>query len=186
MPAQKFNRPLPGAKNNTDQLHELIRVDQAGEYGAVRIYKGQLAFTQDPETRRQIEHMLSQEQEHLDQFNEQLIKYRVRPTLLQPLWHVAGFAMGALTALCGKRTAMACTVAVEEVIDEHYASQERWLENQNSHPDLKSLVTKCRLEELEHRDLGLEQEAEKAPFYPLIRNVIKATSKLAIKISKRL
>lgn len=186
MPSQKFKRPLPGSKSNSDQLHELIRVDQAGEYGAVRIYKGQLAFTQDPETRLQIEHMLSQEQEHLDQFNQQMLKHRVRPTLMQPFWHIAGFAMGALTAICGKHTAMACTVAVEEVIDEHYASQETWLESQNLHPDLKSLVTKCRLEELEHRDLGLEHEAEKAPFYPLIHTAIKTVSKLAIKISKRI
>lgn len=145
MSAQKFKRPLPGCKRDADHLHELIRVDQAGEYGAVRIYKGQFAFTQDADIRVEIEHMLSQEQEHLDRFNEQMIKHHVRPTLMQPLWHVAGFALGALTALCGKRTAMACTVAVEEVIDEHYASQD-WLENQDDRSDLKALITKCRLE----------------------------------------
>ena len=123
--APKRARPryLPGDPEDREQLARMIRVDHAGEYGAKRIYEGQLAVLKRTPAAKIIRHMKDQEQEHLDAFERLIVERRVRPTVLHPIWHVAGFALGAATALLGQRAAMACTVAVEEVIDEHYAEQ---------------------------------------------------------------
>lgn len=175
-------------KNTVDDaaLHRILRVNQAGEYGAKRIYAGQLAVLRArgaaPETLDAVEHMAAQEDEHLDAFNHLVAKHQVRPTAFQPLWHVAGFALGAVTALLGTRAAMACTVAVEEVIDEHYAQQSAKLSDR---PVLKAIIDKFRDEENEHRQLGLEAGAEAAPAYPLLRRAIRAGSKTAIWLSER-
>lgn len=169
-----------------ERIEQIIRVNQAGEYGAMQIYKGQLKVLKDPEVRAVIEHMLEQEETHLRHFNQQLIKRKVRPTLLSPLWRLAGFALGATTALMGKKAAMACTVAIEEVIDEHYHSQERYLADAEGEEELKNLVSQCRQEELEHRDIGYQNEAEKAIAYPLLAKGIKRASKLAIWLSKKI
>jgi 3-demethoxyubiquinol 3-hydroxylase len=167
-------------------LARLLRVNQAGEYGAKRIYAGQLAVLKrrraSPETIAQIEHMAAQEDVHLETFNALVAKNQIRPTALQPLWHVAGFALGAVTALMGERAAMACTVAVEEVIDDHYAKQSAALADE---PELKQTIDQFRSEENEHRLTALESGAEHAVAYPLLRRVIQAGSKTAIWLSER-
>ncbi len=173
----------PGDLSERQRLERILRVDHAGEYGARRIYEGQLAVLKHSPARPVIEKMWAQEAKHLDYFSAALPDRRVRPSLLQPFWHVAGFALGAATAALGERAAMACTVAVEEVIDEHYAKQEDALGE--SEAELKENITQFRAEELEHRDTGLAHEAEQAPGYPLLSAVVKAGSRAAIWLSER-
>ena len=176
-------RRLPGDLTPEAAVKRMIRVDQAGEYGARRIYEGQLAVLGDSPSAPEIRHMHEQELRHLQAFDEMIAERRVRPTLLQPVWHVAGFALGAATALMGEKAAMACTVAVEEVIDEHYARQAEQLGEDER--DLKATIEEFRAEELEHRDLGLAKGAEEAPAYPALSAAIKAGSRLAIWLSER-
>jgi len=164
-------------------LEEVIRVDHAGEYGAKRIYQGQLAVLRGTKHEATIRHMQEQEQEHLDTFSRLIGERRVRPTALLPLWHVAGFALGAATAALGARAAMACTVAVEEAIDEHYQEQEATLGDDES--ALKADIARFRAEELEHRDIGLANEAELTPGYRLLSAAIKLGCKVAIKVSEK-
>jgi ubiquinone biosynthesis monooxygenase Coq7 len=174
---------LPGDPTPRDYVERAIRVDHAGEYGAKRIYQGQLAVLGRSKYGPMIEHMQAQEQVHLDTFSRLIGTRRVRPTALLPIWHVAGFALGAATALLGHRGAMACTVAVEEAIDEHYRAQEEALGEDEA--ELKAHIEKFRAEELEHRDIGLENEAEQAPAYRLLSAAIKAGCKVAIRLSER-
>ncbi|WP_202678776.1 demethoxyubiquinone hydroxylase family protein [Skermanella mucosa] len=183
--APKPARPryLPGDPETREQLARMIRVNHAGEYGAKRIYEGQLAVLRNSSAAKTIRHMQEQEQEHLDTFSRLIVERRVRPTVLHPLWHVAGFALGAATALMGQRAAMACTVAVEEVIDEHYAQQAEQLGD--TEPELKGFIEKFRAEELEHRDIGLAHEAEQAPAYQVLTGLIKAGSRAAIWAAQR-
>jgi 3-demethoxyubiquinol 3-hydroxylase len=174
---------LPGDPTARQYVERVIRVDHAGEYGAKRIYQGQLAVLRGTKWEGLIRHMQEQEQVHLDTFSRLIAERRVRPTALLPIWHVAGFALGAATALLGHRAAMACTVAVEEAIDEHYQDQERTLGEDEA--PLRAHVEKFRAEELEHRAIGLENEAEQAPAYRLLSAAIKAGCKVAIKVSER-
>jgi len=164
-------------------LEEVIRVDHAGEYGAKRIYQGQLAVLRGTKHEATIRHMQEQEQEHLDTFTRLIAERRVRPTVLLPLWHVAGFALGAATAALGPRAAMACTVAVEEAIDEHYQAQEAALGDDEA--PLKADIARFRAEELEHRDIGLANEAELTPGYRLLSGAIKLGCKLAIRVAEK-
>lgn len=164
-------------------LEQVIRVDHAGEYGAKRIYQGQLAVLKGTKHEPTIRHMQEQEQEHLDTFSRLIAERRVRPTALLPLWHVAGFALGAATAAMGPRAAMACTVAVEEAIDEHYQAQEATLGEDEA--PLKADIARFRAEELEHRDIGLANEAELTPGYRLLSAAIKLGCKVAIKVAER-
>lgn len=164
-------------------IARILRVDQAGELGAVRIYEGQRAVLGKGRHGPLLAKMAQQEQHHLDTFNRLISQRRVRPTALAPLWHVAGFALGAGTALLGERVAMACTVAVEEAIDEHYADQAKMLGDDEA--DLKATIEMFRAEELEHRDIGLANEAEKAPGYPVLSAAIKTGCRLAIWLSER-
>lgn len=175
---------LPGDPTPREVVARTIRVDHAGEYGAKRIYQGQLAVLRGTRWEPLLRHMQAQEQVHLDTFSRLIGKRRVRPTALLPLWHVAGFALGAATAMLGHRAAMACTVAVEEAIDEHYQSQEAALGEDEA--ELKAHIAQFRAEELEHRDIGLENEAEQAPAYRLLSAAIKAGCKAAIRISERI
>ena len=175
---------LPGDPTPRQYVARAIRVDHAGEYGAKRIYEGQLAVLGRTKWRDTLEHMKAQEQVHLDTFTRLIGERRVRPTALLPVWHVAGFALGAATALLGHRGAMACTVAVEEAIDEHYRAQEEELGEDEA--ELKAHIEKFRAEELEHRDIGLENEAELAPAYRLLSAAIKAGCKVAIRLSERI
>ncbi len=162
----------------------MLRVNHAGEYGAVRIYEGQLAVLRRSGAARSLRHMAAQERRHLEAFDRLIGERRVRPTLLSPLWHVAGFALGAGTALLGPAAAMACTVAVEEVIDEHYARQAEQLGDDEA--PLRATVEEFRADELAHRDEALRQGAEQAPAYPLLTGAVKAGSRLAIWLSERL
>ncbi|WP_431270406.1 demethoxyubiquinone hydroxylase family protein [Dankookia sp. P2] len=174
---------LPGDPTARQYVERVIRVDHAGEYGAKRIYQGQLAVLRGTKWEPIIRHMQAQEQVHLDTFAKLIAQRRVRPTALLPVWHVAGFALGAATALMGHRAAMACTVAVEEAIDEHYQAQEAALGEDEA--ALRGKVEQFRAEELEHRDTGLEHEAELTPGYRVLSAAIKAGCKLAIKVSER-
>lgn len=162
----------------------MIRVDQAGEYGATRIYAGQLAVIRHGRAGGAIREMAEQEQRHLAQFNRLTTARQVRPTALSPLWHVAGYALGAATALMGERAAMACTVAVEEVIDRHYARQAQQLAD--SDPELAETIRAARADELAHRDTALAHEADEAPAYELISAAVKTGARLAIWLSERI
>jgi ubiquinone biosynthesis monooxygenase Coq7 len=168
----------------TDQVKKFIRVDHAGEFGAARIYAGQLAVLGRGPHAETLRVMQAQEQRHLDEFAQLIASRRVRPTALLPLWKVAGFALGAATAALGPRAAMACTVAIEETIDAHYAAQAETLEDDEA--ELRDTIEKFRLEELEHRDTALANEAEKAPGYRLMTAVIKAGCRAAIKLSEKI
>ena len=169
---------------NREVLEEIIRVDHAGEYGATKIYDGQIAiFGKNSKLGKTIQHMADQEQEHIEKFNELILEHRVRPTALLPLWNVAGFALGASTALMGEKAAMACTVAVEKVIGEHYQEQLNLLGD--DHRDLKKTISKFRDDELEHHDIGIEHDAENAPGYKVMSKVIELGCKTAIAISKK-
>jgi 3-demethoxyubiquinol 3-hydroxylase len=174
---------LPGDPPRDTQVARFVRVDHAGEYGAARIYAGQLAVLRRRETAPVLREMQAQEQEHLDRFAELIHQRRVRPTAMLPLWHLAGFALGAATAALGERAAMACTVAVEEAIDAHYASQIDALDD--SETELRSTLTKFREDELQHRDTALARGAEQAPGYRLLSAAIKAGCRVAIRISER-
>jgi len=175
---------LPGDPSRKEQIARMLRVDHAGEYGAVRIYEGQLAVLGRTPAGAVIRKMAAQEKKHLERFDRLLPERRVRPTLLGPLWHTAGFALGAATALLGERAAMACTVAVEEVIDEHYAAQADALSDEE--PALKSTIEEFRQDELAHRDEGLAHGAEQAAGYEVLTAGIKAASRLAIWLSTRI
>jgi ubiquinone biosynthesis monooxygenase Coq7 len=175
---------LPGDRAPADDTARMIRVDQAGEYGATRIYQGQLSVIRRGRSANAIREMAEQEQRHLSQFNRLLGDRRVRPTALSPLWHMAGYALGAATALLGERAAMACTVAVEEVIDGHYASQAERLGG--SDPELTDTIRAARADEISHRDTALAHEATEAPGYELIAAAIKAGARLAIWVSERI
>lgn len=174
---------LPGDLPTEKLLERIVRVDHAGEYGAVRIYEGQLAVLGNSNKADVIRHMAEQEREHRDKFNELIGARRVRPTALMPVWHAAGFALGAATALMGERAAMACTAAVEEVIDEHYAKQAAALGDDEA--ELRETIEKFREDELEHRDTAIAHEAEETPGYEALSAVIKKGSKLAIWLSER-
>ncbi len=169
-----------------DNIHRMIRVNHAGEYGAIRIYEGQLAILKDSSVGPLIEHMLTQEKKHFERFDETMKERRVRPTVLSPLWHVAGFALGAGSALLGKRAAMACTVAVESVIDAHYQDQLKQLAEKSEEAPLRALIEECHLEEMEHHDTSLEHEAEQMQGYKPFTEAVKMASKVAIFLSKRL
>jgi ubiquinone biosynthesis monooxygenase Coq7 len=173
-----------GNLSREDLLKRIARVDQAGEYGAVRIYQGQLAVLGNKSANVGVlRHMLQQEEEHLATFDKELLKRRARPTLMTPIWHVAGFALGAGTALIGEKAAMACTTAVEEAIDEHYQAQ--YDQVGDDELPLKATIAKFREEELEHRDIGYANGAEEAPAFPLLSGTIKIGTKFAIWLSER-
>ena len=183
----KKKKLVKRSKASTDKsiLDEIIRVDHAGEYGATRIYDGQIAiFGKNSKIGKTIQHMADQEQEHIERFNELLIEKRVRPTALLPLWNVAGFALGAGTALMGEKAAMACTVAVEKVIGEHYNKQQNLLEDDEK--ELKKTIAKFEKDELEHHNIGLEHDAENAPGYKIMTKIIEIGCKTAISISKKI
>lgn len=174
---------LPGDPPPRERLARITRVDHAGEYGAKRIYEGQIAVMGRGRHGKTLRHMADQELEHLQYFEKQLNARRVRPTLLQPLWHVTGFLLGAGTALLGERAAMACTVAVEEVIERHYEDQLQQLGPDEV--ELKDSILRFQAEEVQHRDIGLANEAEQAPAYPVLSAAIKAGTRAVIWVAER-
>ncbi len=162
----------------------MIRVDHAGEYGAVRIYEGQLAVLGERKSKaaEAIRHMADQERDHLKRFDALITERQVRPTVLEPVWRVAGFALGAATALMGEASAMACTEAVEEVIDQHYADQIARLND----PELKQTIEAFRADEIAHRDAAIAHGSTEAPAHALLTGAIKTGCRLAIALSTRL
>lgn len=162
----------------------MIRVDQAGEYGAARIYAGQLAVLGNRHpAARAILHMAAQEQRHLDRFNAIMAERGVRPTLLHPVWNAAGFALGAATALIGPEAAMACTAAIETEIDRHYGEQLDALGDDDA--ELSQAIADFRAEEVEHMETAIAAGAERAPAYPLMSLAIRMGCRAAIALSKR-
>jgi 3-demethoxyubiquinol 3-hydroxylase len=163
----------------------MLRVDQAGEYGATRIYAGQLAvLRRNSSEAKLVARMASQEQRHLRRFDALMAARRVRPTALQPLWNVAGFALGAATALMSEKAALACTDAVETEIDRHYGEQLDELGEND--PELAADIAEFRAEELEHRDTARDAGAAGAFGYPLLTAAIRAGCRVAIGLSKRI
>ena len=189
-PAKRNTRPkitgedrLPGDLAPKALVERMIRVDHAGEFGAARIYEGQLAVLGRSKNAATIRRMADQEQRHLAAFDALVVERRVRPTALSPLWHAAGFALGAASAALGERAAMACTVAVEEVIGEHYAAQAEKLGDDEA--ELRDLIEEFRADEMEHRDTGLAEGAEEMAGYRPFRHAVKASTRLAIWLSER-
>lgn len=179
---------FPGIRAREGRLAEMIRVDHAGEFGAVQIYRGQRAvFSRSPRTAEAaalVAEMEDGEKTHLETFDRLVRERRVRPTLMAPVWRIAGFGLGAATALMGEKAAHACTAAVEEVIEEHYAKQSEALGEGD--PELRGLVDKFREEELAHRDTALANGAEQAPGYGLLSAAIKFGCRAAIRISEKI
>lgn len=169
----------------TETREAMVRVNQAGEFGAIRIYAGQLAVMGDRTSiSGEIAAMAEQEASHRERFDALLVKRGVRPTALQPLWSAAGFALGAATALIGPEAAMACTAAIETEIDRHYTEQLEQLGDED--PELSTMIREFRDDEREHRDTALASGAERAPAYPLLFNAIRMGCRMAIAVSKRI
>jgi len=181
--AAEYKGRMPGDPCETELVKRFVRVNHAGEYGAVRIYEGQLAVLGQEPVGAVIREMAEQERAHLSAFEKIVPQRQARPTALQPVWHMAGYALGAATALLGARAAMACTVAVEEVIDDHYRKQVERLSDDES--ELRAKFEQYRKEELEHRDTALGHGAEETPAYGPLTRVVKAGSRLAIWLSER-
>lgn len=168
------------------EIERMIRVDQAGEFGATRIYAGQLAVLGDRGPHAtEIAGMAEQEAAHRAQFDALMARRGARPTAFTPFWSVAGYALGAATALIGPEAAMACTAAVEEEIDRHYSRQIDALEDSGADPELAAMITAFREDERDHRDTALAAGAERAPGYPLLSGLIRLGCRAAIRISER-
>jgi ubiquinone biosynthesis monooxygenase Coq7 len=195
MPATRNRRErpeLPGTATEAaaDDIAAMIRVDHAGEFGALRIYAGQLAVLErsaaaSAETAA-VRRMAEQERRHFETFDALVKARNIRPTALEPVWHLAGYALGAVTALMGEKAAMACTVAVEDVIDAHYAGQIARLSAQGTEDSLKETVERFRDDEIAHREEAVAHGAKDAPAYPLLSAAIRAGCRAAIRLSERL
>ena len=175
-------------KTDKKTLEEIIRVDHAGERGAIKIYEGQLlalkTFRQDEFLKKKIEEMKEHEKEHYEYFDNEIKKRNIKPTKLMPLWDLLGVGLGFSSTLLGKKAAMLCTASVEEVIDEHYKKQINQLE-----PDeniLKEKIKKFREDELHHKDIAYEEGATKKGLYKILDKIIKTGSKVAINISEKI
>ncbi|TAH33686.1 MAG: demethoxyubiquinone hydroxylase family protein [Alphaproteobacteria bacterium] len=178
-------RSAKSARRKSPQIERIIRVDHAGEYGAKRIYQGQMkVLGKNPRLKKLLQEMMDHELEHLQYFENAIPARRVRPTALLPLWHMGGFAMGAITAMMGEKAAMACTVAVEEVIEQHY--QKQLAELGADEPDLRLAIEKFCADEVHHRDIGLHHGAEQAPGYELLYKIVSNITKRAIWLSERI
>ena len=175
-------------KTNKKFLEELIRVDHAGERGAIKIYEGQLlalkTFKQNMSLKKQIEEMKEHEKEHYEFFEKEIRHRNIKPTKLLPLWDLLGVSLGFGTAMLGKKAAMLCTASVEEVIDSHYKNQTYKLEEDEK--KLKKKIIKFRKDELHHKDIAYESGATKEGLYGLLDKVIKTSSRIAIKISEKI
>ena len=175
-------------KTNKKYLEEIIRVDHAGERGAIKIYEGQLlalkTFKQDEDLKRKIEEMKEHEKEHYEFFKDQIKKRNIKPTKLLPMWDLLGVTLGFGTAMLGKKAAMLCTASVEEVIDQHYKDQTYKLGEDEK--DLKKKIMKFRDDELHHKDIAYDKGATKKGLYSIMDKIIKTGSKIAINISEKI
>ena len=174
-------------KTNPKKLEEFIRVDHAGERGAIKIYEGQLlalnTIVNDEDLKKTINEMKKHEEEHCDFFENEINKRNINPTKFLPLWDLLGLGLGFGSTILGKKAAMLCTASVEEVIDEHYKNQIDQL--QSDEKNLKEVITKFRNDELHHKDIAYEEGATKKGLYSLMDKIIKTGSKLAITISEK-
>ena len=175
-------------KTNTKKLEEFIRVDHAGERGAIKIYEGQLlalsTIVNDEDLKKTIKNMKEHEEEHCNFFENEIKKRNIKPTKLLPLWDLIGLGLGFGSTILGKKAAMLCTASVEEVIDEHYKSQIDQIGSDEN--NLKKNITKFRNDEIHHKDIAYNEGATKEGFYSIIDKVIKNGSKFAIKISEKI
>ena len=175
-------------KTNKKNLEEIIRVDHAGERGAIKIYEGQLlalkTFKQDEDLKKQIEEMKEHEKEHYEFFDKEIQKRNIKPTKLLPLWDLLGVTLGFGTAMMGKKATMLCTASVEEVIDGHYKNQIHTLEEDEK--ELKNKINKFREDELNHKNIAYESGATKDGLYGVLDKIIKTSSLIAIKISEKI
>jgi len=180
--------PKAAGHKTNPRIAEMLRVDHAGEYGAVAIYRGQQAvFRRNAKTReiaKQLAEMEAEEQKHLDAFDKLLIERNVRPTAMTPIWNVAGYGLGVVTALMGEKAAHACTEAVENVIEQHYGAQVEEIKDEE--PELAATFAEFREDELAHRDTAVEQGAHEAPGYGILSRVITAGCHTAIKITEKI
>lgn len=180
--------PKAAGHKTNPRIAEMLRVDHAGEYGAVAIYRGQQAvFKRNAKTREiaeQLAEMEAEEQKHLDAFDKLLIERNVRPTAMTPIWNVAGYGLGVVTALMGEKAAHACTEAVENVIEQHYGAQAE--EVKDEEPELAATFAEFREDELHHRDTAVEQGAHEAPGYGILSRLITAGCHAAIKITEKI
>ena len=165
-------------------LEKFIRVDHAGERAAQQIYRGQLVVLGNHKMGDEIRHMMDQEVEHLETFDTLINDRKVRPSLLDPVWGAAGFALGVVTAMMGPKAAMACTIAVEEVIGEHYQKQAEKLGSDEA--QLKKTIERFRDEELEHRDIAVDHKGREAQHYKILHDVIQTGCQAAIKIAEKI
>ena len=175
---------LPGDRKMSQVVERMIRVDHAGEFGAARIYDGQLAVLKGKPSEKVIRNMAEQERRHLSHFENLIATRGVRPTALGPIWDVAGFTLGALSAALGERAAMACTEAVESVIDQHYGNQIEQLAEEEE--ELRACLEEFRQDEIAHRDTALAHGSEEAPAYQPLSAAIRAGTRLAIWLSERI
>ena len=175
-------------KTNKNKIKEFIRVDHAGERGAIKIYEGQLlalnTFIKDENLKKKIEEMKVHEKEHCDYFEAEIKKRNIEPTKFLPLWDLLGVGLGFGSTILGKKAAMLCTASVEEVIDEHYANQIKVLEIDEK--KLKDKITKFREDELNHKDIAYKEGATKKGIYSVLDKIIKTGSKIAINISEKI
>ena len=175
-------------KTNKNKIEEFIRVDHAGERGAIKIYEGQLlalnTVVKNEELKKKIEKMQTHEREHCDYFENEIKKRNIKPTKLLPLWDLLGVGLGFGSTLIGKKAAMLCTASVEEVIDKHYQNQINQLKNDEK--KLKSKIIKFREDELRHKDIAYEEGATKEGFYSIMDKILKTGSKIAIGISEKI
>ncbi len=175
-------------KSNKKQIEEFIRVDHAGERGAIKIYEGQLlalnTFIKDEELKKTIEEMKEHEHEHANYFEQEIKKRNIKPTKFLPLWDLLGVGLGFGSTILGKKAAMLCTASVEEVIDEHYQNQINQIESDEK--ILKEKIIKFREDELHHKDIAYEKGASKEGIYSIFDKIVKTGSKIAIRISEKI
>jgi ubiquinone biosynthesis monooxygenase Coq7 len=178
--------PKPYYKNNHKKIEEIIRVDHAGEFGAKRIYEGQIACTKNPSDKKLIKHMLDQEAEHLEYFDNQIKAGSSRPTALMPIWNIFGYLLGAVSAKCSNESAMLVTESVEEVIVDHYQEQIEYLETIKSKDHLLPKIKKFKHDETDHIHIALENNSSNARFHKTISTLVKTFCKTAIFLSKKI
>jgi len=178
--------PKPYFENKKQKIKEIIMVDHAGEFGAQKIYEGQIRYTKNPKDKQLISHMLEQELEHLDYFQNQIKEGKSKPTALMPLWSILGYSLGAISAKAGPKTAMMLTESVEEVIVEHYDEQITYLKETDPKNPLLKKIQKFKADEAEHIHIAIDNDSKNAKFHKLLSNVTKIFCKSAIFLSKKM
>lgn len=178
--------PRPFFKIEKSKIDEIIRVDHAGEFGAQRIYEGQIKNTKDAKEKAQIQHMLEQELEHLEYFEKKIATTGARPTMLMPFWNFIGYAIGAISSRIDPKTAMLVTEGVEEVIEQHYQEQIDFLEKSDPKNTMIKDLKKFRQDEIDHKHIAIDHNSRQAPFAPFFALCVHYMCKVAISLSKKI